>query len=119
MLSRLKDRLEKEKADYEAAGLPEYVRLNRTRHFSSMRKQGEITRKIAALKTAISVLEGPFRKVDVARGILLGISDQREDKDELFQLAASYSMTDRLKACQALFDTSLPVFKKEILRHAE
>ena len=117
VLSRLKDRLEKERTAYEAAGLPEYVHLNKTRYFSSMRKQRQITRRIAALETAISILETPFYKVDVTRGILLGISDQRTDKDELFQLAASSSMTDRLKACQTLLDESLPIFKKEILKY--
>ena len=115
-LSRLKERLEKEKAAYEAAGLPDYVRLNRTRYMSSMRKQQQITRRIAALETAIAILEGPIEKADIANGILLGISDLRSDKDELWRMANSYSMTERLKACQELFDTSLPICKKEILK---
>ena len=115
-LSRLKERLEKEKAAYEAAGLPNYVRLNRTRYMGSMRKQQEITRKMAALETAIAVLEGPFHQADIAKGVLLGISDQRPDKDELWQLASSWSVADRWKACQALFETSLPICKKEIIK---
>ncbi len=118
ILSRLKDRLEKEKAAYEAAGLPEYVRLNKTRYFGAMRKQELTARKMAALETAISVLEGPFYRADVARGILLGISNQRTDKDELLLQASSCSMADRRKACQELFDSSLPILKKEILKHA-
>jgi hypothetical protein len=117
-LSRIKERLEKEQAAYEAAGLPDYVRLNRTRFMSSMRKQQDICRKITALETAAAILEAPLYKVDVARGILLGISDQRPDKDKLWQLASSSSMADRLKACQALFDASLPILKKEIMKHA-
>lgn len=116
-LTRLKERLEKEKAAYEAAGLPNYVRLSRTRYMGSMRKQQQITRKIAALETAIAVLEGPFHQADIAKSILLGISDGRTDKDELWQLASSCSVTDRWKACQALFDASLPICKKEIIKH--
>lgn len=117
ILSRLKERMEKERAAYDAAGLPGYVRLNKTRYFSSMRKQEVISRRIAAIETAISVLEGPFHEADIARGVLLGISDARDDKDELLRLAGSSSMNDRARACQELFDTSLPICRNEILNH--
>lgn len=117
ILVKLKERLAKERAAYEAAGFPDYVRLGQSRFFASARKQREISRKIAALETAISVLEEPFDKADIARGVLLGISDGKEDKDDLLQLAWSASLGDRLNACQKLFDASLPVFKKDILKH--
>lgn len=116
-LSLIKERLEKERAAYEAAGLPNYIRLNRTRYLSSMRKQQTICRKIAALETAAAILEGPFCMVDIAKGILLGISDKRPDKDELMELASDFSTRKRMIACQALFETSLPILKKEILKH--
>ena len=119
LLVRLQKRLETGKRKYEAAGLPEYVRVtSRKRFFGSLKKQQRVSRTIAALETAVDILRNPFYRVDVQRGILLGVAESRNDKDELLQMAMSISMSDRLKACQVLFDLSLPIAKKEILKYA-
>ena len=117
LLSKLQARLETEWRNYEEAGKPGYVRLNRTQFNSVAKKQSEITRRIQALKTAISVLSDSFREVDVYSGILLGICERRQDKEDLLEKAQSIYLNERKEACRELFDSSLPILKKQMKKY--
>ena len=116
LISKLKERLSKEEADYEAAALPDRVRLNKTQFFSSARKQMQIGRKIAALQTAIEVLEKPIREVNVYEGILMGFPCSREEEREaLLKQADSVYLKERVNALKTLFETSLPILKRQVI----
>lgn len=117
LLHGLRARLSKEESAYEAAGLPDRVRLNRTQFFASQKKQVTICRHIAALKTAIDVIEKPsLAQVDTYQGILMGFPDSNsKEKDELLQKAESIYLNERKAALKALFETSLPILKKQVI----
>ncbi len=117
LLHGLRARLSQEESAFEAAGLPDRVRLNKTQFFASQKKQVTISRHIAALKTAIDVIEKPsLAQVDTYQGILMGIPDRnREEKDELLQKAESIYLNERKAALRVLFETSLPILKKQVI----
>ncbi len=117
LLHGLRARLAQEESAFEAAGLPDRVRLNRTQFFASQKKQGTISRHIAALKTAIDVIEKPsLAQVDIYQGILMGFPDSKsEEKDELLQKAESIYLNERKAALKVLFETSLPILKKQVI----
>lgn len=119
LLHGLRVRLSQEESAYEAAGLPDRMRLNRTQFFASQKKQVTISRHIAALKTAIDVIEKPsLAQVDTYHGILMGFPDSNsEEKDELLQKAESIYLNERKTALKVLFETSLPILKKQVIRY--
>lgn len=116
-IQRLEDRLRVEQEEYEKAGLPNYNRLNKRRLFSSLRKQTQISRRIHALKAAIELLTEPLRVVDIHEAVLMSISDRNGRKEALLRKAESIYLNERKEALKEVFETSLPILKKEILTY--
>ena len=120
LLERLKNKLEKEQQEYEAAGLPEYNRLPKTRLFSSLRKQDAISRRIAAVKLAIDVLEKPFGDVDVSEAVNMAISDRNDSlKDELMYKAESIFLAERKEACRMVFEQNHIIALKQLSEYLD
>ena len=114
---KLEERLKAELQAYEQAGVPDRVYLPRTRLFSALRKQGEISRRVSALKAAIEFLSKPLSEVDVHDAVLMSISDKHSEKEEWLSKAESIYLNERKEALRAVFEMSLPCFKKQVLEH--
>lgn len=115
LLAGLKERLESENKALEQAGLPQYVRLSKTRYFSSMKKEISCYRRMAAIRLAIEVLEKPFREIDVLQAVIDSVPVTNTDlRASLEEKAVSIYLNERKEACRAIFETHLPVFKKQM-----
>ena len=114
-IQKLKDRLEAEKKAYEEEGRPNYVRLNRTMFLTVTRRQAQISRKIYALQAAIELLTKPLRDIDVHEAVLMSISVRNDQKEELLWKAESVYFNERKEALRAVFETSLPFLKKQVI----
>lgn len=118
VLFDLKERLQMEMKKYNKYGYEDRVRLSKTMWNTSARKQIESIHKLAAIKTAIEILENPyFRDVNVYEGILKGLSSRRPDYDGLLQKAQSVYLNERKDACAVLFNVSLPIHRREMLAY--
>ena len=121
LLQKFKTRLEKEEKAYdnELNEEEKYHYLPRKRYFSESRKLSCIASRIAALKTAISFLEKRFRDVDFHEGCMMGLSPNNENWEDILSKANSYMLRERAEAAKILFETSLPIAKKQILAELE
>ena len=115
VLGELKARLAKEEQNYIDQGLPDHVRLSKTRLFSSLRKQQTTSHKIAAIKMAISLMKNHLREVDIYSAVMMGISDRREDKGTLLDKAESIYLRERAQVAKEVIETHLPIHKKAVL----
>lgn len=115
IITKLQARLAKEQALYKEKCHEDRIRLPRKMYFSSLHEQMRILHRIAAIKTAIEVIENGIGKVDVYSAVLNSISPKRTDYVDILEKAQSIYLRERALALKVIFEDVLPVCKREII----
>lgn len=94
-------------------------RLSRKLLFSDLRMQIRNMRKCCAIDAAISLINSGIRNVNVYDAVMCCIADTREDKDDFLQKSVSLYLNLRKEALKEVFETSLPICKKQVFSYLQ
>lgn len=92
-------------------------RLSRKLYYSNIRKEMENTRKISAINAAVTLIDKGFPHVDIYNTVLFAIANTRADKDDILQKAGSIYLNEQKQALTEVFESSLPICKKQVLSY--